>query len=157
MTRINFAFFATLSLLVAVSSASDPDVATRKIYRAEETKAFSSEPYAHQLKGVPPYWTPNSEQVRALEEALPGFLQESWPADHPPIENLDRYVRQYFGITSEAGRAVVLNAACDSYASSNPEWRKHFIFVFDGGSCFFQLEYDPLSKQFRNLSVNGFG
>jgi hypothetical protein len=60
-------------------------------------------------------------------------------------------------VTRGGARRILVNAACKSYASTNPEWRKHFIFVFDGGSCFFQLEYDPLSKQFRNLSVNGFG
>ena len=148
---------AAVALLVALPSLADPGALTSKIYRDQEAKQLSEEGYAHQLKGAAPYWTPSAEQVQDLERALPGFLERAWPEGQPPIENLEAYLRQYFGISRDGRRIIFLNAACASYASTNPKWRDSFIFVFDGGSCFFQLEYEPSTKQFRNLSVNGFG
>ena len=155
--RTTFILVATVAVLLPLQSLADSNGITSKTYLEPEAKALASQSYAHLLQSGSPYWSPTSEQVRNLEEALPRFLQRAWPAGHPPIKNLEKYLRQYFGITRGGKRTILLNAACESYASTNPKWHERFIFVFDGGSCFFQVEYDPDSLQFRNLNVNGFG
>lgn len=35
------------------------------------------------------------------------------------------------------------------------DWKKEWIFVMDGGDCFFQLQFDIASGAFSELMVNG--
>ena len=35
------------------------------------------------------------------------------------------------------------------------DWEENFVFVFDGGDMYFQLEYDVESSRCSNFAVNG--
>jgi hypothetical protein len=101
------------------------------------------------------YWTPSETDVPAVEKGLVSFLQnnsERFYAGTPVWEKLDDYNRQYSGIILDGKRTVYANFFCDS---TGRDWRKEFIFVLDGGACFFQLKYDPNSGEFFDLQVNG--
>jgi hypothetical protein len=103
------------------------------------------------------YWTPTEEFVTALEAELTAFLESEIPADHYNrriLERLDRYKRQYFGITFEAGQPLIYaNFFC---VDEFDYWLESLVFVMDGGECFFQVLYDPVTDTFSNLRVNGF-
>jgi hypothetical protein len=102
------------------------------------------------------YWTPTEEDVLALENGLAAFLQEDPDRFNsettPAWERLDNYNRQYIGLILDQKRIVYANFFCDSFET---DWRKDFIFVMDGGDCYFQVKYDVESAEFFDLQVNG--
>jgi hypothetical protein len=65
------------------------------------------------------------------------------------------YYRQYIGYIDDKGnRIIFINAVCGSYAQKrnlNNVW----IFVFDGGSCFYQIKVNLKSDKCFDFSVNG--
>lgn len=102
------------------------------------------------------FWTPSEKDVLALEDGLVSFLQNSSDSFYvqgtPVWEKLDNYNRQYIGIILDGKRIVYANFFCDS---TGRDWRKEFIFVLDGGDCFFQFKFDMNSNEFFDLQVNG--
>jgi hypothetical protein len=143
------------TLLVACAAPSDDAAIRGRIYSATATEELAKDGYAYDVKDAAPYWTPSDQQIHALEDALPEYLKKNWPTGRGPLENPETYERQYFGVTREGRQLIFINALCSSYAKATPGWKDRFVFVFDGGACFFQLYYDPVSKQFRDLRVNG--
>lgn len=102
------------------------------------------------------YWTPTEENVIALENDLASFLEENpdrfYNSDTPVWERLDEYNRQYVGIVLDGKQIIYANYFCDSVEI---DWRKDFVFVMDGGDCFFQFKYDVDAATFFDLQVNG--
>lgn len=103
------------------------------------------------------YWTPSKDDVLALENGLADFLQNEsgkfYVQEEPPVwERLDGYNRQYIGLTVDGRKFIYANFFCDDAAK---DWRKDFVLVMDGGSCFFQFKYDPRKGEFFDLRVNG--
>ena len=102
------------------------------------------------------YWTPAQESVFALEDGVAVFLQENsdrfYEQGTPVWERLDEYNRQYIGLTVDGRKFIYANFFCDDAAK---DWRKDFVLVMDGGSCFFQFKYDPRKGEFFDLRVNG--
>lgn len=102
------------------------------------------------------YWTPAEENIIALENDLVSFLEENpdrfYNSDTPVWERLDEYNRQYVGIVLDGKQIIYANYFCDSVEI---DWRKDFVFVMDGGDCFFQFKYDVDAATFFDLQVNG--
>ncbi len=157
MARIATAVLMATVILGVCASSADERSPVGKIYTAAEAERLSAGTYAHDLKNVTPYWTPSDSDIRALEAALPVFLAKSWPADRGRLDDLVKYRRQYFGLSRDSQRVIFVNAFCGSFAETTPDWQEHFVFVFDGGGCFFQVYYDPSKKEFHGLRVNGVG
>ena len=145
-----------LQLVVACSSSSQS-------IQGEQWVVFSAEQASEQSLGdwlvtnnqSPEYWTPSEGDVEALENGLVTFLQsnpESFYGGTPVWERLDEYNRQYIGMNLDGKRIIYANYFCDSAGS---DWRKGFVFVMDGGDCFFQFKYDVNSAEFFDLQVNG--
>ena len=102
-----------------------------------------------------PFWTPTESQVRDLEQRLPDFLKSSTEPRANLIQpKLAGYKRQYFGFTIVGKRQILLNAFCDA-GGPKDYWRSQVVFVLDGGECYFQASYDPATKSFTSLSING--
>ena len=102
------------------------------------------------------YWTPSENDILTLENGLSVYLQETnserFNEQKAPIwERLDEYNRQYIGIILEGEKIIYANYFCDSVQ----DWRKEFVFVMDGGDCFFQFKYGMDIKEFFDLQVNG--
>lgn len=96
-------------------------------------------------------WMPTVDGVAALEAGLVAFLQES-ETDTDFWEYLPNYTRQYAGIEEEGRRLIYGNYFCSDMGL---DWQKDFVFVEDGGDCFFQVIFDPETNTFLSLSVNG--
>lgn len=96
-------------------------------------------------------WTPSKADIITLEEQLPGFLQEEYPA---LWQKLDDYARQYWGtITPDGNRAVYASFFCD--ADTAGYWRTNYVMGIDGGDCYFQALYDVEDGIFVWLAING--
>lgn len=102
------------------------------------------------------YWTPAESNVLVIENGLASFLQENSEkfrlSEMPVWERLNQYNRQYLGIILEDRKLIYANFFCRSFET---DWRKEFVFVLDGGSCFFQFQYDVNTNEFFDLQVNG--
>jgi len=65
------------------------------------------------------------------------------------------YYRQYVGfVDSNGNRIIFINAVCKSYGQKS-DLKKNWIFVLDGGSCFYQIKVDLTNKKCIDFSVNG--
>jgi len=102
------------------------------------------------------YWTPSEKDVILLENSLPAFLQKNsdrfYTPDAPVWERLDEYNRQYIGMILNDSKVIYANYFCNNF---NTDWRKDFVFVLDGGACYFQFNYDADTGIFFDLMVNG--
>ena len=101
-------------------------------------------------------WTPTEEELLTLENGLAAFLQENPdrfnPEKSPSWERLDDYNRQYIGFILDQKRIIYANFFCDTFET---DWKKDYIFVMDGGDCYFQFKYDVEAGEFFDLQVNG--
>lgn len=101
-------------------------------------------------------WTPTAADVAKLEAGLTTFLQGAenpWLRTDPPIwDRVPQYHRQYLGIVQDGEEIIYANFFCRAYGE---EWQTEYVFVMDGGDCFFQLKYNPQIDEFFDLVVNG--
>jgi hypothetical protein len=103
------------------------------------------------------YWSPTKADVRAIESGLPAYLQENKSAfymtDAPVWEQLDEYNSQYVGIVLEGRKIIYASYLCR--IGEDTHWKEDFIFVADGGACYFKFKFDTSTGEFFDLLVNG--
>jgi hypothetical protein len=140
-------------LCAARSGSAESEVAAtrsedRVIFDREATRRL--EP--HMGDGEP--WTPSLADVVALERKLPGYLRREWKARSatPLWKRAPGYKRQYFGITRKGAHVVYAHFFCDAMGS---DWHTVEVDAFDGGDCYFSVEYDVKTGRFHDLVVNG--
>jgi hypothetical protein len=149
-------FTLVLQFLLACSASPQP-------IQGEKWVIFSAEQAREQGLGewlvangqTPEYWTPSENDVLALEDELSAYLQNNpdrFYEGTPVWKRLDEYDRQYIGMMLDGKKIIYANYFCDSIET---DWRKDFVFVMDGGDCFFQFKYDVDSAEFFDLQVNG--
>ena len=66
------------------------------------------------------------------------------------FEPKEKYTFQYKATSSEE---IYINALCDTF--ERKDLHKELVMVFDGGSCFFQINYNLKTGKFYELQVNG--
>jgi len=152
---------ALFSVLVMMSSALTtpgqvgadpprPDEQLTIIFTQEQADHLS----AFTLPG--PHWTPTQEQVVEFDRRLSEYLKTSDAWGAAEVRNkLSAYRRQYLGYTLAGTKRIYMNAFCAESGIKPEEWRKSFVLVMDGGACFFQAEYDPVTKTITRFSANG--
>lgn len=100
-------------------------------------------------------WQPTIAQIQTLETNL-SRISDLTSDDNPnaqKIDHPDRYFRQYVAVVRAGERLIYINALCNVH--SKPEWRTRLIRVLDGGNCYWQAWYDPVTGTFSELTVNG--
>jgi hypothetical protein len=149
-------FMLMLQLATACSLSAQPIQGERwVIFPAEQAQELGIGDWFVEDGQTTEYWTPSESDVLILENGLGPFLQNNpdrFNEQKAPIwERLDGYNRQYIGIILAGKKVIYANYFCDSVQ----DWRKDFVFVMDGGDCFFQFKYDVDSAEFFDLQVNG--
>jgi hypothetical protein len=100
-------------------------------------------------------WMPSQADIEGLEANLSqisALAETGWKSTRH-IETPDRYYRQYIGATVHRKRLIYVNAFCDD--PPLPDWKIRLLVVADGWTCYWQAFYDPVTKQFSNLTING--
>lgn len=104
-------------------------------------------------------WTLSKSDVDGLESNIPHIADIPSPNSSykdRQIPHPERYDRQYAGIILDHRKIIYINALCESAGNDGERyWREKFVLVFDGGSCFWNVRYDPETKRFSGLMVNG--
>ena len=97
-------------------------------------------------------WSPSPAQVDEIQNELKPYVIQQAAAQHRKLPDWSRYTFQYQGQMHGGRKVVFINAFCISppgYA------RQQFVLVLDGGTCFFEVMYDPDKKEFFQLLFNG--
>lgn len=150
--------FIRLSLILLITACSPRNTQGENWVIFTETQARATGVAEWFAKPNEPtdYWTPAEKQILIIESKTPSFLRETSNAfvfsEPPPWERLDEYKRQYIGIIIAERKIIYANFFCNSFET---DWRKEFVFVLDGGNCFFQFMYDLNTGEFFNLQING--
>ena len=108
-------------------------------------------------------FTPTKEEVFKAENALKSKLkyinnplinQSSSTIIH---KNLKKYKRQYFGYINDKGEKVLyINSLWSKSVKENHwHWLNEIIWISDGGSHYWNIEYNLETEELMNLSVNG--
>lgn len=99
-------------------------------------------------------WSPASRQVEDVRSGSKRFVESEAEKRHMPLRPWSTYTFQYQGQTSHDRRVIYVNAFCEP----PPDYaRRQFVDVDDGGSCYFQLRYDPAARKFVEVTFNGIG
>jgi len=103
-------------------------------------------------------WEPTKVDIDGLEANLHMISEMSKKGKSPwmRIEHPERQFRQYLGIMQSGQRLIYVNAFCGLNGDQPPQnWKNHLVTISDGGSCVWRSIYDPFSKKFLELSING--
>lgn len=95
-------------------------------------------------------WVPTAEMIARAEPIVLKYIEAN---DERIFAKLDRYRCQYVGIVVEGKKRLYCNFF--ELTEDEADWKESFVFVFDGGDMYFQLEYDVESARCLNFAVNG--
>ncbi|MHC4157804.1 MAG: hypothetical protein ACYSSO_01870 [Planctomycetota bacterium] len=102
------------------------------------------------------YWTIEDFDFEELDNRLEKYLREE--ADlgyHKDLPDKFRsYRRQYIGKIKKGHKRIYITFFCESFDN----WKDELVDlgnIFDGGDCFFQVEYDIETGKFFNLFIHG--
>ena len=88
--------------------------------------------------------------IRAkIEPAVAGLAGSQFERFRPWQE----YKFQFQGQQNDSGQFVSISALCK--VDESQDLTKRFLLVLDGGTCFFEVKYDPNSQLFYDLVVHG--
>lgn len=102
-------------------------------------------------ENVTEFWQPTAEEITQLEFALPEYLLKLDEKAAPPG---GIYARQYIGIVTGGNRLIYGNYFYVRNSDTADRSAEPAI-VCDGGPYFWGLVYDPASKEFKDLELNG--
>ena len=109
-------------------------------------------------------FTPTSEEIKMAKETSIDFIDSLERTREPNlVEQYGKilhyrhqsYLRQYLGYIDNRGNRIVLINACCSAAGEKEDLEHNWIFVLDGGSCYFQIKVDLRTKKCFDFFVNG--
>ncbi len=97
-------------------------------------------------------WSPSSAELTEVRSRIERFVTMQAASSRRDLPAWSRYSFQHQGRLEDEKKVIFVNAFCITPPTYT---RDHFVFVFDGGPCFFNLKYDPQKKQFFDLMFNG--
>jgi len=71
------------------------------------------------------------------------------------LKKWNTYRFQYQGQEEKGRKFIYINAFCNLYNPKGVNLEHSFVLVDDGGSCFFDLKYDPAADTFFDAFING--
>jgi hypothetical protein len=149
---------AIVGLIVLLQTSILAEQQRFVLLTASEAKAVAALYPKSGPKKVTGAWNPTEAEIHDLEANLHQVSDLSRKSDRnfTKIEHPETYFRQYVGILQAGQKRIYINAFCGFNGNQPPPlWSVHLITVSDGGSCAWQSLYDPSSKTYLELSVNG--
>jgi hypothetical protein len=101
-------------------------------------------------------WQVSEAVVAQLELDLPKLAQLTTDAcckRDGSVSAPEAYFRQYVGIVVDGKPLVYINAFKSNW--SNAPWREKALVMCDGGDDYWGALYDPETRRFLALSING--
>ena len=107
-------------------------------------------------KGSYASWVPDETEIQSLEANISQISElkiRGYESTRLRIEYPEKYHRQYVGVKHNGKRRIYINAFCDDPPPSN--WRSRMYVVIDGATGYWHAFYDPETKSFSDLTING--
>jgi len=98
-------------------------------------------------------WDPSPTMLTDLNAQIESYVKSQANAQGRKLKRWQDYTFQYQGQEEKGRKYIFVNALCAS--TDRQTLDKQIIFILDGGSCFFNLKYDPGQKVFFDLFING--
>ena len=150
-------FLVLILFLTACTSQPAPNAEGKNWVAFSADKAQADQMLDWLFPADAEYWSPAKADVHKIESGLPAYLQENKSAfymtDAPVWDQLDEYNSQYVGVVLEGRKIIYASYLCRIGEDTN--WKENFIFVADGGACYFKFKYDTSTGEFFDLVVNG--
>lgn len=105
-------------------------------------------------------WKPSKEDISTLEDNLSDIsvLVADSCCMGGGIKDPESYIRQYAGIIINGERYIYINAfAPEVLDGKKPESVKKPVVICDGGKGFWGALFNPKTKKFSSLAINGVG
>lgn len=120
--------------------------ATRHVASMDEAAAF----YSVHATDAQSFFVPSASDIAGLEAALPAYLVATTVPEAVSISpSLPSYRVQFVGVVVDGTRRIFANY----FRSDDPVDEP--LRVADGGSRFFQVYFDPQTRSFSRLHING--
>ena len=97
-------------------------------------------------------WQPSDHIISKIKSTLRAHMKSQESVFRTSLKKWDTYRFQYQGQEKNGRRFVYINALCNSDINN---LSNAFVFVFDGGSCYFQVKYDPMANVYFDTYING--
>jgi hypothetical protein len=98
-------------------------------------------------------WDPSPAMLTDLKAQIESYVKSHAKAQGRELKRWQGYTFQYQGQEEKGRKYIFVNALCASTDQQTLD--KQIIVILDGGSCFFNLKYDPGQKVFFDLFING--
>lgn len=152
---------STISFLLLVVFVSGQTNTKKTVAEHYKTKQFNCAIFPSDYIDLPPIgssdrFTPTHADIDKAELALKNKL-ESLTKDNPEIyKNLKRYRRQYIGFKNKNGQSIlIINCMWSNDKDTDINWLNSFIITLDGGSNYWNINYNIDTDTLFDLSVNG--
>ena len=139
----------------------------------ENTIILIDSEYNHYLSekfGTQP-WYPQRSEMKVIESILDKAIEkrEFDFLKRPIKKNIYRYYLQYIPYINNRGERIMkINALCEipeipispdvnSSTWNIADWKKEYISVSDGGSCYWQMIINIDQNSYESLMINGEG
>ena len=102
-------------------------------------------------------FTPSFQEITELEKHLKNYPKIK------SVKRLSKYYRQYVGYYNSLNERVILvnflwkkdGRAIDMEGNEIEPWKEEWSEVFDGGNQYWKIKYNPDSKKFYDMIING--
>jgi len=98
-------------------------------------------------------WDPSPKVLADVKAQIEPYVRRQAKAQAIELRNWQDYTFQYQGQEEDGRKFIFINALCAQRDRQRLD--KEIIIIFDGGSCYFGVKYDPLQKVFFGLFING--
>ncbi len=101
-------------------------------------------------------WAPSAEVLTTLKSGIRPYVEAQARNQRRELKRWSNYTFQYQGQQQGGRKFIFVSGFCSNNAFIKDEQlSKRMVLVEDGGTCFFDLKYDPQKKQFYGLYING--
>jgi hypothetical protein len=98
-------------------------------------------------------WSPRPDVSLRIRAELQPAIAKLAGSQFERFRPWQEYKFQFQGQESDSGKFVAISALCT--VDESQDLTKQFLLVLDGGTCFFEVKYDPKSHRFYDLIVHG--
>lgn len=98
-------------------------------------------------------WDPSPGMLTDLKAQIKSYVKSQAKAQGRELKNWQDYTFQYQGQEEKGRKYIFVNALCNQNDRQGLD--KKIVIIFDGGTCYFNLKYDPSQKVFFGLLING--
>lgn len=98
-------------------------------------------------------WEVTSQQVNDIVSSLDNYIKSRALTEERSLLALNHYGLQFGGASKNGKPYIHINAFCQiSYPIETLE--RGWVWVMDGGICYFDVRYDPANRKFSCLNIN---